>query len=259
MRNTLLPRRATLKISVRCHVVARARQLWSGVVLIGAFYMTNNARVSLLPIRLIDKCIGSSHRICWAYASTTRTRKRSRRKPAPIKELTESVWQQAFGVSKINPTDNFFELGGDSLLATQLIAVLRDKLQIEISLSELFGSDSFSDFLALLESRAGDIGEVINADHEAIPRMEPDVDNRHAPFPLTDIQHAYWVGRTGAVELSDAATKIYLEVDIKDGDRLEAGWNQLIQHHDMLRVVFLDSVNSKLSKTYPITPLIFST
>lgn len=173
--------------------------------------------------------------------------------PHSIKELTESVWQQAFGVSKINPTDNFFELGGDSLLATQLIAVLRDKLQIEISLSELFGSDSFADFLALLESRAGDIGEVINADHEAIPRMEPDVDNRHAPFPLTDIQHAYWVGRTGAVELSDAATKIYLEVDIKDGDvsAFEAGWNQLIQHHDMLRVVFLDSGEQQIIKDVP--------
>ena len=169
-----------------------------------------------------------------------------------IAQATEEVWKAAFGVNRITPSDNFFELGGDSLLATQLIGVLRDKIQVNVLLSELFGADNFAEFVALLEDRAGDVTQVISMD-EGIPEIEPDYENRHEPFPLTDIQQAYWIGRTGAVELGDVSTHIYLEVDIRDGElaSFESGWNKLIKHHDMLRTTFLDSGEQQTIKEVP--------
>ena len=71
------------------------------------------------------------------------------------------------------------------------------------------------------------------------PPLTPDLENRFEPFPLTDIQHAYWVGRDAGVELGDVATHVYLTVDADGLDlpRAEAAWNALIARHDMLRMV----------------------
>lgn len=65
--------------------------------------------------------------------------------------------------------------------------------------------------------------------------------DRHLPFPLTDIQQAYWAGRTGDFAFGGVATHAYTEIDALnlDLDRLGAAWNQLVARHAMLRAVFL--------------------
>jgi amino acid adenylation domain-containing protein len=62
---------------------------------------------------------------------------------------------------------------------------------------------------------------------------------RHEPFPLTDIQQAYWVGRTPAMELGGNAAHGYIEFDAEDLDipRLSRSLDRLIRRHDMLRAV----------------------
>src|SRR5215469_7387354 len=69
--------------------------------------------------------------------------------------------------------------------------------------------------------------------------LEPAPQERHDPFPLTDIQHAYWVGRSPAVELGGNSTHGYMEFDATDLDiaRLNGGLNKVIQRHDMLRAI----------------------
>jgi len=70
---------------------------------------------------------------------------------------------------------------------------------------------------------------------ELVPRPE----HRHEPFPLTDIQHAYWVGRNSAVELGGVATHLYLELERTglDPQRLCQSLRVVIERHDMLRAV----------------------
>ena len=69
-------------------------------------------------------------------------------------------------------------------------------------------------------------------------RLQADVANRWEPFPLTDIQHAYWVGRNNAMEGS-VATHLYVELDCENLDlaRLTNALNRLIDRHEMLRAV----------------------
>ncbi|HKS30089.1 MAG TPA: SDR family NAD(P)-dependent oxidoreductase [Pyrinomonadaceae bacterium] len=60
---------------------------------------------------------------------------------APETELQSeivTIWQSLIGIEDIGIHDNFFELGGSSLLATQLISRLRDKLQVELTLRSFF-------------------------------------------------------------------------------------------------------------------------
>jgi pyochelin synthetase len=64
-------------------------------------------------------------------------------------------------------------------------------------------------------------------------------DDRFEPFPLTDLQSAYWQGARPGLELSGIMVHYYyeFELDALDVDRLERAVNRLIEHHPMLRAV----------------------
>lgn len=62
---------------------------------------------------------------------------------------------------------------------------------------------------------------------------------RYAPFPLTDIQRAYWVGHQNAFDLGNVCIHFYAEVSCKPLDvaRLNQAINKSIARHDMLRAI----------------------
>lgn len=176
---------------------------------------------------------------------------------AGIEAMTQQArlleaWRRSFGIADLSDEDHFFELGGDSLLATQLTATVRDQLGIDLSLSDLYDHPRFGDLCVHLRGKGIDLDDR-PALRASTLRIAPDLAQRHAPFPLTDIQQAYWVGRSGAVELGQVATHIYLEVAIKDGEipRFNRAWNRLIAHHDMLRAVFLPSGEQQILAEVP--------
>lgn len=71
--------------------------------------------------------------------------------------------------------------------------------------------------------------------------LEPDLTRRNEPFPLTEIQQAYWIGRSSAYAFGDVSIHAYVEVEGVEVDlrSLERSWRQLVTRHDMLRAVVL--------------------
>ncbi len=71
------------------------------------------------------------------------------------------------------------------------------------------------------------------------PAWSADPANRYLPFPLTDVQYAYWLGRMASFELGKVGSHGYQEWVYDDLDllRYEAAWNALVARHDMLRAV----------------------
>ncbi|MDG9726117.1 non-ribosomal peptide synthetase [Streptomyces sp. DH41] len=69
--------------------------------------------------------------------------------------------------------------------------------------------------------------------------LRADPGNRHEPFPLTDIQAAYLIGRTDAYAYGGVGCHAYVELEYPDldVDRVTSVWRELIQRHDMLRAV----------------------
>lgn len=53
-------------------------------------------------------------------------------------EVVLRQWREALGVVDADPDDDFFELGGDSLVATRLVAGLREELGIAVTLLAVF-------------------------------------------------------------------------------------------------------------------------
>jgi pyochelin synthetase len=69
--------------------------------------------------------------------------------------------------------------------------------------------------------------------------IEADPAARHDPFPLTDVQLAYLLGRKSVFAYGGVGCHGYGELVLADLDpaRLEAAWAVLIERHDMLRAV----------------------
>ncbi|GLY51396.1 non-ribosomal peptide synthetase [Lentzea sp. NBRC 102530] len=93
----------------------------------------------------------------------------------------------------------------------------------------------------------GDLLEQLKAGKEAVldllraehVELAADDEGRFEPFPLTDVQTAYLLGRNDAFGFGGVACHVYVEVSYPtlDADRLTAAWNRLIARHDMLRAV----------------------
>lgn len=73
----------------------------------------------------------------------------------------------------------------------------------------------------------------------AAPPIEPDPQAAHLPFPLTDVQQAYWAGRGDGYELGGRSVHSYNEVDGVglDLERLERALARVVARHAMLRAV----------------------
>jgi len=72
---------------------------------------------------------------------------------APRNETEQTIaliWQDFLGIKEVGVYDNFYELGGDSLLAVQLLPQLRDILQVQISLDNLFAADTIAELAKIV-------------------------------------------------------------------------------------------------------------
>ena len=75
--------------------------------------------------------------------------------------------------------------------------------------------------------------------------FSPRPEERFEPFPLTDVQGAYLLGRSDAFEHGDVACHAYLELvydapehrALVTGARVTRAWRRLVERHDMLRAV----------------------
>jgi len=86
-----------------------------------------------------------------------------------------------------------------------------------------------------------------------LPIVVPAPQDRHVPFPLTDVQQAYWAGRNGFFELGNVATHIYQEYDDVglDLEKLDSAWQRLIERHEMLRAIILPDGSQQILEKVP--------
>lgn len=74
-----------------------------------------------------------------------------------------------------------------------------------------------------------------------LPELTLAPSDRHQPFPLNEIQTAYWIGRSGAFEMGNVAAHVYAEFEGQglDCHRLKQAFQKVIDRHPVLRTVVL--------------------
>lgn len=209
----------------------------------------------------------------------------------PIEETLVKIWQELLEIESISVTDSFFALGGHSLLAVKMVYEIKKELTIDLSLAYLWENSTIEKLalkitqqkiLALtpdtlfeiishnkldivshlslhqrliLEKQLNNLNDetLIDVNKTTLPQIHPRLEDKYQPFPLTDIQEAYWVGRSYNFELGNVGAHGYYEVDTLDFDlaKFETAWQKLCDRHEMLRARILDNGSQQILKTIP--------
>ncbi len=157
-----------------------------------------------------------------------------------LEEMLALLWSQVLGLHPVGIEDDFFSLGGHSLIAAELVGLAREAFQVDLPLRSLFEHPTVAGLAAEIARLKGERQEYEET-LAALPTLVLDPARRHEPFPLSDVQEAYWIGRNQAFELGNVANHLYLEIEIENLDpgRFEPAWRRLVDRHDMLRAVVL--------------------
>lgn len=139
-----------------------------------------------------------------------------------------------FGVgTDFSEDKNLLELGLSSIQLMRIVSRLRKK-GIKCSFVDLLSRPYLRDWKEYFFNPKSDVEETDN--NAAI--VEESID-MHEPFPMTDVQNAYWIGRSGGQQIGNVGCHGYMEVDCKhlDTKRLNKAFYDLQMHHPMLRAV----------------------
>ncbi|CAF4209052.1 unnamed protein product, partial [Adineta steineri] len=186
-----------------------------------------------------------------------------------------SLWCQILDHSRISIDTNFFGIGGHSLLLIQLYQNYKITLNVDttkINISKLFQYTTIADHARLIHQSIDDpetyekLLSAVNNKQETSTRkracsisreniiLVTDELSRYEPFPVTDIQLAYLVGREGVFDLGHVSAFAYYEYDFSstfDIECFERALNRLIRRHEALRLIFPSHTEQKILKTVP--------
>lgn len=168
-------------------------------------------------------------------------------------QAVAGFWRDLLKVEHLCRDSHFFRLGGDSLLATRLIGEL-NRRGFSAALGDLFDFPTLAAFAETVRC-----GDTIST-----PGLRHDPTRRYVPFPLTDVQQAYLVGRQPGFALGGIGSHFFVEFEVSDLDvvRFERAMNRLVSRHDTLRAVVRDGMQQVLPQVpdfrlpcHPVTDL----
>lgn len=141
-----------------------------------------------------------------------------------------------------------FEYGVDSLMAMDLKNHLLNDYAIEFPIT--FINDQTTIFLIIEKVKEL---RLLGVDKKELKLIVPDEKNRFKSFPLTDVQHAYRIGRQDVYEVGNVSCHLYMEIEIKHCDikKAEQAVNKVIKRHDALRTIFSDDSNQIILEDVP--------
>lgn len=84
-----------------------------------------------------------------------------------------------------------------------------------------------------------------------LPYVDPDPIHRYDPFPLNDMQRAYWLGRDTSFALGGVGIHVYEELDCVDlrVNELQDAWQKVVDRHDALRILVLEDGRQQVLPT----------
>ncbi|HEX7241467.1 MAG TPA: condensation domain-containing protein, partial [Longimicrobiaceae bacterium] len=146
---------------------------------------------------------------------------------AGTEAMVARVWAELLRVERVGRWDHFFELGGHSLLAVQVVSRVRQALEVEVALGDLFQRPVLADFARGLES----------AGRSELPAIEPV--GRSGRLALSFAQQRLWfleqLGAGGQAYHIPAGLRLRGELD---PEALRRALDRIVARHEALRTTF---------------------
>jgi len=152
--------------------------------------------------------------------------------------VLHAIWTRLLKQDLIGLDTNFFAAGGNSLLVTQMIHLIHERLGAALTVKEIFGHPSVRGLAAAIDVR------VTAVDAASSPRAGSE-------FPLSFSQFRIWyVEQVRATNEHNMPVALVLHGCVEP-QLLERALNCLIARHDMLRTGFTVGGASPLQITQP--------
>ena len=158
-------------------------------------------------------------------------------------EVKEQIKQKLPVEKEFGDSDNLLELGLSSIVIMRLVNQWR-KQGVKVAFGTLMEHPTLNEWWEIIQKSMMKKGKKAKAEkREWIPERD-----MREPFPLTDVQYAYWVGREDNQVLGGIGCHAYLEFDGNgvDPERLQEAWNRIQYHHPMLRASFSENGMQKI-------------
>jgi amino acid adenylation domain-containing protein len=163
-------------------------------------------------------------------------------------EVLAAIWADILKLDRVGVTANFFELGGNSLVATRLVARLREAFRVQLPQRTLFQKPTIA---GLAEELAG----LRRIEGAGLPPLRPALVDA-APAPLSFTQERLWFFdqlNPG----SNAYNLIYPLALAGSLDRAALAWtlSEIVRRHAVLRTRFVTRGNEPVQVVEPATPV----
>ncbi len=156
---------------------------------------------------------------------------------APSTELEEQltgIWQQLLGIQQIGINDNFFELGGHSLLAMRMVSAMRRQLNIEMPVKDIFMYPTIRQLAGNLPQQGK---EILLSPIKIIQRPE------HIPLSFSQ-ERLWFIDQLEGSLQYHVPTILRLKGEL-DKEALSNSLQEIVNRHEVLRTVFVESEDGK--------------
>jgi natural product biosynthesis luciferase-like monooxygenase protein/amino acid adenylation domain-containing protein/non-ribosomal peptide synthase protein (TIGR01720 family) len=197
---------------VRSHLKAKLPDYMvpSAFVFLEALPLTPNGKIDRKSLPIPESRSGIDENIVAPRTST--------------EETLAIIWQQVLGVEQVGIYDNFFELGGDSILSISIVSKAR-QAGLDFSVKQLFTNQTIAELAAV-------------AGTSKVTQIEQGLVT--GKVELTPIQQ--WFFEQNLVEPKHFNQAFLLTTPSNfQPELLEPIWQQLLIHHDALRLRFTQS------------------
>ncbi|HEX6037835.1 non-ribosomal peptide synthetase, partial [Longimicrobium sp.] len=151
---------------------------------------------------------------------------------APVggtEQAVAEIWAEVLRMEDVGRGDDFFALGGHSLLAVQVISRVRQVLQVEVELGEVFARPVLADFARALDAAA----------RSELPAIEPAP--RDGRLPLSFAQQRLWF----LEQLGGLGPAYHIPLRLRLRGTLDRGallraLDGILERHEALRTTFAE-------------------
>lgn len=157
-----------------------------------------------------------------------------------IREIFEFV----LGKHGLNPLISIFQYGMNSVSMMKIADRLQREFLVTIDINDLFECKTIRELANKIEKKE------YFREERRYPSKNADVEHKYDPFPLTEIQTAYLLGRNENYDLGGISTHVYIELKTRlDIKRFNRAFTKVIKKHDMMRTVFKNDTQRILQNT----------
>lgn len=145
------------------------------------------------------------------------------------KEVISDIWKGVFG-REVALSENFFDIGGDSLKALEIIASVRNELNVRLKIKDLYSSQTIDKLVGLIEEKSSLI----------TMKTEPlHINQQQEYYECSFSQKEMFIPKNNIYPTRYNLTCIFSIDGEADLDKLNIALNKLVKRHEIYRTCFV--------------------